>query len=180
MDDMSKVGNANNYTLGDWETDIELAQAAHIDAFAMNIAYGDSTIYASLELGFQAAASKAFKMFFSFDYAGGVAPWPASNVIALCNSFCGRSPYYRYNGKPFLSTFEGPDQAEDWIDIKARTGCFFMPDWSSKGAKPALQLAGGVADGLFSWASWAWGGKSYVSSSMRLSFPAWLFSVRGC
>ncbi|KAM7210667.1 Mutanase [Rhypophila decipiens] len=165
------VGNANNYTLSDWETDIELAQAAHIDAFAMNIAYGDRTIYATLELGFQAAASKGFKMFFSFDYAGGVAPWPADNVIALCNSFCGRSPYFRYNGKPFLSTFEGPDQAEDWIDVKAKTGCFFMPDWSSRGAKPALQLAGGVADGLFSWASWAWGAKpidTYVDASYML------------
>ncbi|KAJ5884631.1 mutanase [Penicillium taxi] len=32
-----------------------------------------------------------------------------------------------------------------------------MPDWSSVGAKPALALANGVADGLFSWAAWPWG-----------------------
>lgn len=47
--------------------------------------------------------------------------------------------------------------ANDWISIKSETGCFFLPDWSSVGAKPALELAGGVADGLFSWAAWPWG-----------------------
>jgi hypothetical protein len=32
-----------------------------------------------------------------------------------------------------------------------------MPDWSSVGAKPAVGLANGVADGLFSWSAWPWG-----------------------
>ena len=46
---------------------------------------------------------------------------------------------------------EGPGNATDWHDIKAATSCFFMPDWSSLGARDALALAGGVSDGLFSW-----------------------------
>jgi hypothetical protein len=46
---------------------------------------------------------------------------------------------------------EGPGSGADWIDIKTSTGCFFMPDWSSLGAKDAMLVAGGVADGLFSW-----------------------------
>lgn len=64
--------------------------------------------------------------------------------------------YYLHQGQYLVSTFEGPDQAEDWIGIKQKHD-IFIPDWSSIGAKPALQLGGGVADGLFSWAAWPWG-----------------------
>lgn len=63
-----------NYTEDRWETDIGLAQDAHIDAFALNIAYGDDTIYDSLPLAFSAAATKGFQLFFSFDYADGTGP----------------------------------------------------------------------------------------------------------
>ncbi|PYH29356.1 glycoside hydrolase family 71 protein [Aspergillus neoniger CBS 115656] len=62
--------------------------------------------------------------------------------------------YFYYNDKPFVSTFEGPANAEDWVDIKSETGCFFIPDWSSLGAMEAMEQADGVADGLFSWAAW--------------------------
>lgn len=72
----------------------------------------------------------------------------------MLQKYSSSSAHYRYQGKPFVSTFEGPGNTKDWIAIKAATGCFFIPDWSSLGAKPALQLAGGVADGLFSWAAW--------------------------
>ncbi|KAK2770419.1 alpha-glucanase [Colletotrichum kahawae] len=65
---------------------------------------------------------------------------------------------FRHEGRPFVSTFEGTAQAEDWVDFKAQTGCFFLPDWSSDGAKRAMERAGGVADGLFSWDLWTWGG----------------------
>jgi len=72
------------------------------------------------------------------------------------------------NGQPFVSTFEGPANADDWVFIKSETGCFFVPDWSSVGAKPALELAGGVVDGLFSWAAWPWAFRrmnTYVNAS---------------
>ncbi|KAK0623538.1 hypothetical protein B0T14DRAFT_182955 [Immersiella caudata] len=57
--------------------------------------------------------------------------------------------YYRFNGKPLLSTFEGSESAEEWHDIKARTKGFFVPGWSSRGAFGAIAKARGVADGLF-------------------------------
>ncbi|KAJ8099511.1 glycoside hydrolase [Lipomyces tetrasporus] len=113
------VGNAANYSISNWENDISLAQPAHIDAFALNIAYNDPTSADSLLNAFYAANSLGFKLFLSFDYAGN-GPWPEEDV---------------YNGQPFVSTFE---------------------DWSSLGAKAALEP--GVADGLFSWAAWPWGG----------------------
>ncbi|KAH8421671.1 Glycoside hydrolase [Colletotrichum scovillei] len=151
------VSNAQNYTLSDWADEIKLAQAAHIDAFALNTAYdqGDGPQY---DLAFSAASSAGFKLFFSFDYAGN-GPWPASTVLSVLNKFKGSSAHFLHNNKPFVSTFEGPGSASDWINIKSQTNCYFVPDWSSLGAKPAMELAGGVADGLFAWSAWPWGNK---------------------
>ncbi|KAK3687975.1 mutanase [Podospora appendiculata] len=145
-----------NYTQADWEVDIGLAQEAHIDAFALNIANDLVGVSPALQLAFYVASRKGFKLFFSFDYAGN-GPWDKGDVIGLCTSYCNNPAYLHTNGGPLLTTFEGPDNATDWHDIKASTGCFFMPDWSSLGAKVALQQSSGVADGLFSWAGWAWG-----------------------
>lgn len=139
-----------------WKSDIALAQNAHIDAFVLNIAAGDATTDASLSKAFTAAESLGFHLFFSFDYAGNGA-WDESDVISYINQYASSSAYYKYDGEPFVSTFEGPGNAADWETIKASTGCFFVPDWSSAGAHAALQLDPGVPEGLFSWAAWPWG-----------------------
>ncbi|KAK6216891.1 alpha-glucanase [Colletotrichum tabaci] len=121
------------------------------------MAYGDAINEKSVTAAFQYATSLGVQLFFSFDYAGN-GPWPKSDVESLINSYAGSGAYFDYKDKPFVSTFEGPEQAEDWIDIKAATGCFFIPDWSSPGARPAMAKAGGVADGLLNWAAaWPWG-----------------------
>ncbi|KAE8315357.1 glycosyl hydrolase family 71-domain-containing protein [Aspergillus transmontanensis] len=149
------VTNTQNFTTYDWEINMVFAQQAHIDAFALNMAYGDSTNEPSLVNAFEAASAVGFQLFFSFDYAGNGA-WPKSTIIDLITKYGSNSHYYQYKGKPFVSTFEGPGSASDWIDIK-QTGCYFVPDWSSLGAKAALEASPGVPDGLFSWAGWPWG-----------------------
>jgi hypothetical protein len=154
-----KVTNSENYTASDWESDIGFAKDAHIDAFALNMAWKDKTNDASVEMAFAAANTKGFKLFFSFDYAGN-GPWDKDVVTSMIQKYGSDSSYFQYNGRPFVSTFEGPGSADDWVTIKANTNCFFMPDWSSVGAKPAVQLASGVADGLFSWSAWPWGNQS--------------------
>ncbi|RAL64388.1 hypothetical protein DID88_001864 [Monilinia fructigena] len=85
----------------------------------------------------------------SFGLLGGTAPWPEANVTSLLNTYKASSAYYKYLGKPFVSTFEGVDNSADWTAIKAQTGCFFVPNWSSLGPQEAV--ARGTADGLFSW-----------------------------
>lgn len=80
---------------------------------------------------FEAAVSRNFKLFFSFDYAGN-GNWPKADVISLINTYKSSSAYYKHNSKPLASTFEGPTAAAEWHDIKAQTGCFFVPDWSSE------------------------------------------------
>lgn len=117
------------------------------------MAVGDVANVPGLAAAFAAASGTGFQLFFSFDYAGN-GPWPKQTVIDYINQYSGNGAYFHYNGQPFVSTFEGPGNADDWTDIKAQTGCFFMPDWSSRGAKAALELNNGVADGLFSWAGW--------------------------
>ncbi|PYI21842.1 hypothetical protein BO99DRAFT_316686, partial [Aspergillus violaceofuscus CBS 115571] len=131
------------------------------------MAYGDPTNEASLAAAFSVAESVGFKLFFSFDYAGNGA-LPKEVVISYITKYAASSAYFQHGGQPFVSTFEGPNNANDWVDIKGQTGCFFIPDWSSVGAKAAM--AKGVADGLFSWAAWAWGGQemnTYVDASYR-------------
>lgn len=144
---------------------MRLAQDAHIDAFAMNMAYGDPTNQEALRVAFSAADSVGFKLFFSFDYAGN-GDWPKADVIKLINQYRVHASYFSYRGKALVSTFEGPGRAQDWSIIKDSTGCFFIPSWSSLGAKPAVET--GVVDGLFSWAGWPWGDEdmsTYIDAS---------------
>ncbi|KAJ5771869.1 Glycoside hydrolase family 71 [Penicillium odoratum] len=123
------VSNTAGYAFSDWENEIQLAQDAHIDAFALNIANGEDTTSTSMPNAFTAAENLKFYLFFS-------------------------DAYYLHGKSPLVSTFEGPDNADDWVDLKSQMSLFFVPDWSSVGAKPASALGDGVADGLFSWAAW--------------------------
>ncbi|XHG04138.1 hypothetical protein AWENTII_007419 [Aspergillus wentii] len=105
--------------------------------------YNDPTNDIALPLAFQAAKNVGeFGLFFSLDYAGN-GPWPKATVADLITKYSSYPAYYQYNSKPFVSTFEGSANAKDWISIKRQTNCFFMPDWSSLGAKAALEAGGG-------------------------------------
>ncbi|KAK4170847.1 glycosyl hydrolase family 71-domain-containing protein [Triangularia setosa] len=95
------VSNAANYTVEDWEYDIQLAKDAHIDAFALNMAYNEGTDSVSIARAFVAAESKNFKLFFSFDYAGR-GPWPRAAVMSTILNYKDRSAHFRYNGQPGL------------------------------------------------------------------------------
>ncbi|RAK84430.1 hypothetical protein BO79DRAFT_232335 [Aspergillus costaricaensis CBS 115574] len=138
------VTNTQNFTTEDWEINMVFAQQAHIDAFALNMAYSDPTNEPSLVNAFKTASVVGFQLFFSFNYAGNGA-WPKSTVINLLTKYGSNNHYYQYKGKPFVSTFKGPQS------------CYFVPDWSSLGTKAALKASPGVPDGLFSWAGWPWG-----------------------
>ncbi|KAJ5767255.1 uncharacterized protein N7511_004871 [Penicillium nucicola] len=161
------VSNTLHYTVGDWENEMALAHEAKIDAFALNMAAGETTNGGSVGNAFLAAENYGFQLFFSFDYAGN-GPWAESDVISMITTYASELVYFHRNGQPLVSTFEGPGNAADWINIKKQTGCFFIPDWSSVGAQAAAGLANGVADGLFNWAAWPTGNtdmNTYVDAS---------------
>lgn len=108
-----QVYNSENFTVYDWEINIAEAQRAHIDAFALNIAYNFPTNNLSLANAFTAANALNFQLLFSFDYVGNGA-WPEGEVIGLLRKYGNNTAYYQHNGKPFVSTFEGSSNATDW------------------------------------------------------------------
>lgn len=164
--------NSENFTIQDWENDIAEAQKAHLDAFALNLAYNFPTNNRSVSNAFQAANKLDFKLFFSFDYVGNGA-WPEGDVIAVINQYRDNGAYYHYKDKPFVSTFEGSANATDWTSIKKFADCFFVPGWSALGAKDALAVAPGVPDGLFSWAAWPEGSGS-IDTYIDSTYMQWL------
>lgn len=136
------MDNTEQYQPGMWDVDIDQAYTANIDAFALNIAAGKSYNEGSIAAVFAAveAQNLGFKLFFSFDYAGNGA-WAKADVLGLLAQYTGHPNYFQHApGQPLVSTFEGPGNAADWVEIKKTTGCFFIPDWSSLGAKAAIQL----------------------------------------
>ena len=132
------VGTAAWMTPDDWTQQISQASEVGIKAFALNIALDP---YTDTQLGYayDAAEGTDFKMFISFDYAAaeGQGGFNISEVARQINAHASSSAQYLYNGKPLASTFEGPDNAPDWADIKEQTGCFFIPDYSSQGPEGA-------------------------------------------
>ncbi|RHZ66652.1 hypothetical protein CDV55_103731 [Aspergillus turcosus] len=162
------LSNSANFTSADWAKHIRLAQDAQIDAFALNIAARDAINAQSIPLAFEAAQAARFKIFFSFDYVAR-GPWNQDDVTELLLRYKVNEAYYRNNGRPLASTFEGSENAEEWINIKASTDCFFIPDWSSLGAKAALDKGYGTVDGLFSWAAWP-SGPQDINTQVDVSY----------
>ena len=162
---MLQVGNAGAFTQADWASDIKLAAAVGIDGFALNFA-GDS--YTSTQLDYAYAAAEAynsgkpaspFTLFLSLDYAAnnGNPSFPQftqAAVINWINAYSGKSAQFKVDGKPFVSTFEGVGNAGDWPTIKAQTGCYFVPVWTSAKGTPSTF---NVVDGALGWDVWPYG-----------------------
>jgi len=60
--------------------------------------------------------------------------WAVQKVSYLINQFRGSDAQMVVDGKPMVSTFEGPEWAENWIIVREQTNdIFLIPDWSSLG-----------------------------------------------
>jgi hypothetical protein len=93
-------------------------------------------------------------------------------VIKYINTYGKNSAHLQWNGKPLVSTFEGPQSGSDWTSIKSQTGCFFMPEWDSIGPQSAATAANSVADGLFSWTLWPNGARNMDTSNDKAYIQA--------
>lgn len=128
--DLLKVGNANAYGQSDWVDDMRLAQAAGIDAFALNVGATDQTTTSQVPQAYTAAAQVGFKVFLSFDYAA-QGPWSSVAVINTIRTYANSPGQFKVNGLPLVSTFEGTAKASDWATIRQSTPLFFVPEWTS-------------------------------------------------
>lgn len=151
------LGNNGAYQVSDWESDIRFAASKEIEAFVLNICPPlAGTVLEQVELAFQAVANigNGFKLFFSFDYLGSGTPWATNDIITLLKKYGSNEGYFKYDAKPFVSTFEGPtnSEVEQWLTIRAAIpgGIYFVPDWTSQGPGYRMDLY----DGAFSWDMW--------------------------
>ncbi|WEW56046.1 vacuolar aminopeptidase 1 [Emydomyces testavorans] len=171
---LSEVGNAASMTLEEWKSDIKLAKEAHIDGFALNIAPQDGNTDAILQKAYKAAGEAGdFALFLSFDYASG-GPWPSNRVIEKINTYKSHSAQFKYKDRPLASTFEGANNADDWLSIKKSTDCFFMPSWTSLGPEGFKRFISTV-DGAFSWDAWSVGAQAKTVDSDR----QWMKAIDG-
>ncbi|KAK4953844.1 hypothetical protein LTR10_008448 [Elasticomyces elasticus] len=138
------VGNTAGYGVAQWTSDIKLAAKYHIDGFVLNIATPyDGTTSTQLSLAFQAIdalpASVSFKLLLSFDYLGGAGAWVDADVINIMKTYGPNGAYFHVDGKPMVSTFEGPSNSniQDWLYINGSIpgGIYLVPDWTSLGSE---------------------------------------------
>ncbi|CZR50931.1 related to mutanase [Phialocephala subalpina] len=166
------VGNTAAHTQETWANDISLAAACGIDAFVLNMGYPDSNIPTQVANAFAAAeaAGSSFKLLFAFDYLGGGQTWPATgsnSVVSYLQEYQGSAAYFKYNGLPFVSTFEGTGaNIADWAQggaIRSAVPVYFVPDWSSLGPTGIQQYLDNI-DGFFNWGMWPDGASNMTDS----------------
>ncbi|KAL9087001.1 MAG: hypothetical protein Q9165_006829 [Trypethelium subeluteriae] len=145
-----------------WQTEIGVAQEAAIDGFVLNIGTPlAGTTQTQISNAFTAAAAQpgGFKLLFSFDYLGGSdGAWAATDVESVLSQYASNAAYYKANGQPLVSTFEGTSNTGDWSGISSSVpgGIYFMPDWTSLGPNGIGQYSD-IIQGAFSWDMWPHG-----------------------
>lgn len=152
-----------------YKREIQEAQAAGIDGFALNVgAWDDPQAYykTRVSLMYNAAEQLAtgFKLFFSVDFEN------ASNTVAMVEQFAGRTNSFRYAGKLVLSSYGHNDvpamgwTGVDWTNAiigkltKDGYPVFFVPHFfpspvqelpGYSDAQSILRKYGNLLDGLF-------------------------------
>ena len=156
-------------TVDGYKREIQEAQAAGIDGFALNVgAWDDTQAYykARVELIYQAAEQlgTGFKLFFSVDFFG------STNITDMVRTYVNRSPTFRYQNKTVLSSYgenDIPSQGRpgvDWTNTvigelqKEGHPIFFIPHFwpdpvqelgNYSDAQSILQKYGNLLGGLF-------------------------------
>ena len=150
-------------SVGGYKQEIQDAQAAGIDGFALNVGEwnGPDTYYKTrVEMIYEAAESltNGFKLFFSVDM-------PSTNtndIVQMVSAYANRTNSFYYNGKLVLSTYLG--NGTDWTNGVLQPlqsqgiNVFFIPGFSTEGGTwqqlPQYAIAlvtkyGNLIDGLF-------------------------------
>ena len=122
---------------------------------------------------FDQADASGFGLFFSFDHNHFTNP---SDYTEFLKPYLARPSYFKYNGKPLVSTFNGEAISnDDWAAFKAAVGDILLVPGFSR-ATPKLDFFTGLEalDGIFNWNSWpaAAAGKVDVSDSDDATYLA--------
>jgi len=155
------VGNTYWYTAAHWQADIKAAQAVGIDAFALNTD-DDDVYWSQIQTAYSVAASVGFKLFISLDMTTDFTT--VGSIVSRIASVANLPAQYKYNGRPFLSSFLGESSPLDagsasaaWTNVKnglASQGIniFFVPCFPIDAGSAFQQFPS--LDGIFTWAAW--------------------------
>ena len=148
----------------DATTDVVNAKAVGFDAFALNTHTIDpSQVWNTEALGylFDAADAHDFKLFMSFDMSWNeIQP---SAIPSWISTYISRPSYYRVDGRPFISTYQGGTlNNSDW-DLGMRqpmaaagNNPYFVPDFDNWPGYPKGFFSNyTTVDGAYSWET-AW------------------------
>ncbi|KAL5381236.1 hypothetical protein DPSP01_007229 [Paraphaeosphaeria sporulosa] len=146
--------------------DIVDAKNLGLDAFALNLDSLDSWATETVGHLFDQADDSGFDLFFSFDHNHFSSP---SEYADFLKPFLSRPSYFKYAGKPLVSTFNGESVTDDnWASFKAAVGdILLIPGFSAAVPSPDFFAARNSLDGVFNWNSWpdASAGKADVSDA---------------
>ncbi|KAK0742942.1 glycoside hydrolase [Schizothecium vesticola] len=158
------VGLTCNQKPEQWLRDVQCAKDCGIDGFALNIGPCDPWTESQLDLAYSAAEQVGdFVLFLSFDMAAG--SWTVPQVVASINRYKLSGAQMVIDGKPFVSTFEGPGWGENWPIVREETGgIFLIPDWSSLGPFGVGEKLN-LIDGAFSWDAWPKAGSTKMTTT---------------
>ncbi|KAF2639551.1 hypothetical protein P280DRAFT_480990 [Massarina eburnea CBS 473.64] len=138
----------------DYDTDMQQAKAAGIDAFALNIGL-DSYTETQLNYAYQSAADNGMKVFISFDY-NYYTTGSESAVATLIKKYSSSAGQLNVDSKPFVSTFNGNQETAKTLDapaLKSAAGdIFLVPNYQPKKDGADMSLDG--IDGAFNWMAW--------------------------
>lgn len=158
--------------------DIQDGMAVGFDAFALNTHdITDSWALNSIGYLFNAADQYGFKLFMSFDMSWGtITP---SDIPPFLQNYITHSSYYRVDGKPFVSTYQGATYSNDEWESDFRQPMvndgdtpYFVPDFDNWSGYPnGFISAYPVVDGAFSWES-AWPAPGTTISNVSDSVDA--------
>lgn len=104
----------NDQTIDDYINEMQHAQQAGIDGFALDISFWkeDGQRVTNVERLFDAADRLGFKLFIMADQGSAQGGLSVDTVNVLLKRFAHRRSYYHYQGRPFFSTYLG---AESWL-----------------------------------------------------------------
>ncbi|KAF2118542.1 glycoside hydrolase [Lophiotrema nucula] len=149
--------------------DIVDAQALGLDAFALNINSLQSWATETVDRLFNNADELGFGLFFSFDIAASGWTSPNDDFASYLKPFLSRTSYFKYSGKPLVSTFGGESISNDqWSSFKSTIGdALLIPGFYE--ATPSTTFFDGKSslDGVFNWNTWPYSdqGKATVSTT---------------
>ena len=145
-------------------SDIQDAIAVGFDGFALNTPdVVDSYVTNAVSYLFAAAQGTSFKLFFSYDTSYGSGGASMGAFASFVAQYAGNSAYYKVDGRPFISTFNGGTYSNsDWQSnfiqplINDGYNPFFVPDFDDTSGYPNNFFSEfPVVNGAYSWES-AW------------------------